>query len=90
MKIKIIETSMRGGCGGIVSGGREYVDRAAVESEIDERDKRIAELEAFVAKIEHLQTEWVTGTTPANECMIAVSEAWEQVRDIGAQRCRRL
>lgn len=46
----------------------------------DPRDARIAELEAFVREVENIETAWVTGTTSAQESMIAVSEAWRVIR----------
>lgn len=52
---------------------RDYIDAAQTA-------ERIAELEAFLTRVEHIQTEWVTGMTSAQECMIALSEQWEKVR----------
>ncbi|MFM1816772.1 MAG: hypothetical protein RLZ98_3467 [Pseudomonadota bacterium] len=44
------------------------------------RDRRLAELEAFVATVEIIETSWVTGVVSAQESMITLSEAWRKVR----------
>ena len=52
----------------------------ALIRDVAERDRRIAELEAFVELIGDIETQWVTGIVDSKTSMVDVSGAWHKVR----------